>query len=154
MADVALHPWDITKVYKGWVMQTSDVEKYLQMPASHPQFRLKLLNLGARLSRELFEHTGAWHTVTTDGDCLNVLTDSAASKYNASAGDRAIQKLRDAAKRLISVDVSKLPAEQVPSHERAIGTATWRVRATRPKERKAFESKREERPLLNRPASE
>lgn len=119
MNDVMKHPIDYDSLRKGDVIPASQIEKITGTKVDHKNYAFRLLRLKERVERELADRGKIWTLSCTNGD-LKILTDSEAATYNYVESSHARRKERRCFIRKGAVDVTQLPEDQRPQHEREL----------------------------------
>lgn len=112
-------PFDYEALSKGDTITTYEIERVLSINANHPAFRLALLGLREQLLKSLAILGKHW-TVTTERNCLNILTDEEASVHNARLFASKERSMKRDHWRQLNVDQSNLSDIQRDQHERTL----------------------------------
>lgn len=124
------YPLDIDAIEKGSTVTVEEMERIFQIPRTDARFSLRTMGLKEFIQRGMLER-GQVVTVAIRRGALCVLRDEEASIYNdREARNKRLGMLRDLA-RLQGVDVSNIPEERRPMHERRVAVLGRYVEALR-----------------------
>jgi hypothetical protein len=115
------YPFDLTKLGKGSVIQSSEIERVTGGKADSRNFGLDVMTAKGMLDRQ-FRDAGITLTTRTSKGTIIICDDSDASRYNRKSGRSGLRRFGRSHVRNLAVDVSKLTEEERKDHEKTLLT--------------------------------
>lgn len=113
------YPVNYDKLTKGHLIDAAECERIVGKPRSHPRYSFELLKLRARIMSDMKQRNTPV-TVRTVAGGLEVLTDAAASEYNAKQGRQGLRRHMRTHRRNLDVNTANLTADELRAHERRL----------------------------------
>lgn len=110
--------FEASELVPGFEISREACEQLIGLRYEHDmRYGLELVKLASHIDR-LIRDDGRLCTIRTQGGGVQVLTDSAAARYNVDRFENAIDLMKRCKKRLDAVNVSRLDPDELRAYDR------------------------------------
>ena len=136
-------PMDFDALQKGDVISVADVEQMTGKRRGTDEYRFALMNLKDMICGYLESKERMW-TVSTEGDRINILTDTEAVKYTESWYESGRKRMRRMHSLAMGVDTAQLTTTLRDAHYRNIQVHGFEISAMKKSRAEALKAARKE----------
>ena len=114
------YPLDVTRLYKGQVLSVGELQPILNLSPDDHRWGINLVVLQEKIRKQRCNLGLPMLTTHAHKGELVICDDAEAAAYNRKLSRWGIRRFRKAVRQNVSVDVSKLTAEERKAHELAL----------------------------------